>query len=74
MSRILALVLLLMAATDTAQPPHRQLPHMGNMAAVSARNRRERKIAELIASAPPLTADQKARLAVLLSSHPVVDA
>lgn len=35
-----------------------------------SRNARERRIAELIAKAPPLTAEQRARLAVLLNNHP----
>lgn len=34
-----------------------------------SRNSRERKIREMIEAAPPLTAEQRARLAVLLSAN-----
>lgn len=38
--------------------------------AARIRSQREKRIADLIASAPPLTVEQKARLAALLNAHP----
>lgn len=70
-----------MTAADTDKPrrnrPRDRAPgtgrddeHMRLMLQARIRAVRERKIAGLIESAPPLTAEQKARLAVLLNSHP----
>ncbi len=70
------------ADTDTSKPrrnyPKNRKPradqaeHIRRMTETRIRNARERKIAELLASAPPLTSQQVARLSVLLNSHPVV--
>ena len=44
--------------------------HMAELARAKARSARADRIARLIEQAPPLTAEQKARLTVLLSGAP----
>lgn len=54
--------------------PAERSEHFRTLAEASTRVRREHAIAKLIESSPPLTADQKSRLAVLLNAHPEVGA
>lgn len=54
----------------TGTDPEQVKAHMRELSQAAAVANRADKIARLIESAPPLTAAQKARLAVLLNSHP----
>lgn len=54
----------------TGSTPEQRHAEMAKLHDARTRAFRERKIADLIASAPPLTAQQKARLAALLNAVP----
>jgi hypothetical protein len=54
----------------TGTDPEQRSAQMRELSEAAASKARADKIARLIASAPPLTAEQKSRLAVLLNSHP----
>lgn len=59
-----------MASSDTTPRPIPRVPAIGQ--ARSAATHRERKLAALIESAPPLTEQQKARLTALIYQVPTL--